>query len=491
MAARKAGAARGRWARAGAALLAVLCLGGFALMPATSAAFTATTTGPASSFGARATFGLTQTAPCFSDSGAGGCPMASGVAQTAGVVISPDGKHVYTSSVYSTAVSEFSRNATTGALTQLASPNACVSNKTTGIPAGCNSLAGVLNGNYDLAISPDGKNVYSVAYSGHTIGAFSRNATTGVLTALASPNKCLYDVSVSSPPTGCTSARQIRGADGIAVSPDGAYVYVASFLSNSLAVFARNATTGVLTQMSGTSGCYTDGGAPGCTTAAGMANPFYVRTSPDGASVYVASNGSNAVSIFQRNMTTGVLTQPAGPNSCVYNNGSPVVAGCTAVQGLKGAYYVAVAPDGATVYASGNGSSSVAAFKRNPTTGVLTQLASPNACLYNGTGTAIPGCTAAQAIAGPTGIAFSPDGLFAFVNGSDGVAVFRHDSSTGVLTQLAGTSGCIAMSSTIGCTTGIGLRSPITLAVSPDGRDVYVAAGTSSTGTVTTLNFTH
>ncbi|MEV4641795.1 hypothetical protein AB0J80_31070 [Actinoplanes sp. NPDC049548] len=490
MAGRDARAARHRFMRAGAALLALLCLGGFALMPSSSAAFTAIAGGPASSFTARATFGLSQTAGCFSDNGTGGCTTAAGITDDTSVVVSPDGKHVYVGSVAKGAVSAYTRNATTGALTQLTSPTGCYSNAS--VP-GCTTVLGVMGALFDLTVSPDGKHLYAVGYSTHTIAAFSRNATTGALTPLASPNKCLYDNSLSSPPSGCASAYKIMGADGIAISPDGAYVYVVSVQSNSLTVFSRNATTGVLTQLSGTAGCYTNSTTSGCTTASGLGSPFAVRTSPDGTSVYVASNLSNAVAVFQRNMTTGVLSQPAPPNSCVYNNGSTAIPNCTAVRGLSGAYNVGIAPDGATVYAVGNAGNAVASFTRNTTTGVLTQVAAPNACIYHNSSTAITGCTAARAISSPTSITFSPDGMFAFVAASvsQGVAVFRHNSSTGVLTQLSTTSGCIALSSTTGCTTGVGLGTATGIAVSPDGRDVYAVGGGGSRGYIAVLNFTH
>lgn len=478
-----AGAARGRLARVGATLFALLCLGGFALMPSSSAAFTATTTGPASSFAARATFGLSQTAPCFSDNGTGSCTAAAGISEGASVVVSPDGKNVYVGSIANSAVASFSRNATTGALTQLG----CHSNATL---AGCTRVTGVIGAVSDLSISPDGKNVYAVGYNSSTIAEFSRNATTGALTLLSSPNGCLYDNGVGTPPAGCTAARKLSGADGVVVSPDGAYVYVVAVSSNSLTVFARNATTGVLTQVSGTAGCYTNVTASGCTTVRGLVNPYYLRTSPDGTSVYVASYGGSAVAVFQRNMTTGVLTQPAGPNACVYDNTAGAIPSCTVVSGISGAYHVDVAPDGRTVYAAGRNGNTVAAFTRNTSTGVLTQVASPNSCAY--IGSAVTGCTAARAISQPTGIEFTSDGLFAFVTsaGSHGVAVFRHNSSTGVLTQLTATSGCIALSTTSGCTTGIGLNTASAIAISPDGRDVYVVGG-SGRGYVAVLNVTH
>jgi len=47
----------------------------------------------------------------------------------------------------------------------------------------------------------------------------------------------------------------LNGPHGVIVSPDGAHVYVASAVSNSVTVFSRNATTGTLSLVA----AYVDG----------------------------------------------------------------------------------------------------------------------------------------------------------------------------------------------------------------------------------------
>ncbi|BFU46239.1 hypothetical protein KRMM14A1004_44760 [Krasilnikovia sp. MM14-A1004] len=480
-----------RGLRAGLALLVVLSLAGIGLLPTSLAAFSATTSGPASSFTARSTFGLTQTAGCFSHNGSGGCSTATGIEEGENVLVSPDGDHAYVATSVSNSIAEFSRNSTTGALTQLASPNRCVSDAAI---TNCTTVAGQLDGVYDMAISPDGKHLYAVASRSSVVSEFSRNTTTGVLTPLAGPNRCLYDSSVANP-GGCTSARSIAGADGIAMSPDGAFVYVAGYSSNAVTVFSRDSSTGALTQLASTAGCTTNTTVSGCTRGYGLGQPYYLRVAPDGKSLYVASYNSDAVAVFQVNTTTGVLTQPADPNACLYDSGAAVIANCTSAKGLSGAYNLAIAPNGKTVYVMGYDSNSVAAFTRNASTGVLTQLAGPDACLYASGSTVITGCSSARAITGPTSMTFSDDGLFAFVSafGANAVAAFRHDNTTGQLTQISGTSGCIS-TSTSGCATGSGMRYANSVTTSPDGRDVYVAGGYTGgggTGYVAALNLTH
>ncbi|MEU7905001.1 beta-propeller fold lactonase family protein [Actinoplanes sp. NPDC049118] len=490
---RPGGAARGL--RAGLALLTVLGLVGLGLLPTSLAAFSATTSNSASSFTARTTFGLIQTAPCFSHDGSGGCTSATGIAAGRSAVVSPDGRHVYVATTYSpdsarSGVAEFSRNATTGALTQLAGPDRCVSN---GALSGCTAIPGALSGVQDVAISPDGRHVYAAASTGSTVAALSRNASTGVLTALAGPNTCVYH-SAATAVTGCTSARVLDGASGVAVSPDGEFVYVASSRSDSVTVFARDDATGALTQLAGTAGCITNSAVGGCVTGRGLNQPGYLRLSPDGSSVYVASSTSRAVAVFQRNPTTGVLTQAGTPNACVYDSGASAITGCTAVRGLSGVKNVAIAPDGRTVYTMAVSGDAVAAFTRNTGTGVLTQLAAPDACVYRSGATAITGCTAVTGLDGPTAMTFSADGLFAFVSMStyNAVLAFRLNTTTGALAQLAGTAGCLRLSGTGSCAAGLGLSLANYVTTSPDGRDVYAVGGNAnSTGFVVPLNLAH
>ncbi|MDP9816010.1 lactonase family protein [Spirilliplanes yamanashiensis] len=457
-----------------------------ATAPTSGAAFRSTGAATSAAFAARASFGLMQTAPCFSRDGSGGCTAAIGVTQGEHVAVSPDGAHVYTASKALSAVAAFTREPAGGALTQLASPNACVTN---GSITGCTTVVGLGGGVFDLAVSPDGKHVYATGYTSDAVAAFSRHPTTGVLTQLAAPNRCVTSGSI----TGCSAAVGLNGANGITISPDGAHVYVASYDASSLAVFARDATTGALTQLAGTAGCVTDTSAPisGCATARGLRNPYFLHATLDGTGVYVAGYGSNAISAFVRNPGTGAVTQPAAPNACVYNSASTAIAGCTAATGLLGTYHVQVAADGTTVYAAGYDGNTLAAFGRDPATGVLTAIG----CHYNSGSTAVAGCTSTLALAAPTGVAVSPDGRSVFVSAftSGAVAMFRRDPGTGLLTQRPGTDGCIA-AAVAGCTTGSGLSQPLGLTASHDGRDVYVVGGNYSgqgAGWVTALNVNH
>jgi len=75
-------------------------------------------------------------------------------------------------------------------------------------------------------------------------------ALIGELTQLSGVSGCISEAGGS-----CTLGRGLNGAGWVAISPDGNHVYVAAFDGSTVSVFSRNATTGVLTQLSGTAGC--------------------------------------------------------------------------------------------------------------------------------------------------------------------------------------------------------------------------------------------
>ena len=199
-----------------------------------------------------------------------------------------------------------------------------------------------------------------------------------------------------------------------------------------------------------------------------------VAVSPDGKNLYVASERSQAIAVFRRDQATGELTQGLGPAGCVAADGAE---GCGSAVGLAGPNSVAVSPDGTSVYATSAAGSSLAIFRRSRDTGSLTQLPGTAGCVA---AIARPGSASARGLIGPAGVAVSPDGknLYAGAFFGDAVVAFGRDGSTGALTQLPRTSGCIAVAIP-GCARGVAMGSPEGLAVSHDGKNVYVAAALS------------
>jgi DNA-binding beta-propeller fold protein YncE len=300
---------------------------------------------------------LTQpagTAGCISETGAGPCANGRALNGAYSVAISPDGKSVYVASNLSYAVARFNRNTTTGALTQPAGTAGCISQGGFG---GCANGHGLEYASA-VAVSPDGKSVY---VGGSTVARLNRNTTTGALTQPAGTAGCISQPGYEAEP--CADGHALEIPYGVAVSPDGKSVYVASGYSNAVARLVRNPTTGAITQPAGTAGCISETGAGPCANGRGLDGAQSVAVSADRKSVYVASSFSNAVARLNRNTTTGAITQPAGTAGCISETGA---GPCANGRGLDGTWDVAVSPNGKSVYVASLFSDAVARFNRAP-----------------------------------------------------------------------------------------------------------------------------
>jgi len=273
--------------------------------------------------------------------------------------------------------------------------------------------------------------------------------STGALIQLSGLSGCIGNTGTSG---ACVQGNGLDGAGWVEISPDGNYVYVASFNSstittfwrnvttdgkhlyavsrdNALAAFSRNTTTGVLTQLPGMGGCIADSGssdAPNCAHASILGGPRSIKVSNDGATVYVAARDAGAVVIFSRNATTGALTQLSGLAGCVSQDGSGGL--CAQGPGLVGARGVTISNDNKNAYVASediNGNRGVAVFSRNTVTGALTQLSAPAGCFaVNGDGVT---CTAARGLLTAIHPAMSSDdnNLYVASRDSNSLAIFR------------------------------------------------------------------
>jgi DNA-binding beta-propeller fold protein YncE len=225
--------------------------------------------------------------------------------------------------------------------------------------------------------------------------------------------------------------------EGVAVSPDGRNVYVAAFAGDAVVVFSRSPTSGVLSFVEQ----HTDGvgGVDGLDGAEG------VSVSPDGRNVYVAGNTDNAVAVFSREPTTGALTFVEQQKD-----------GVAGVDGLLGAFGVASSPDARNVYVVGFGDNAVAVFSRDPATGALTFVEQQK-----------DGVGGVDGLLGAVLIVVSPDGANVYVTGrdDDAVVTFSRDSATGALAFVEQNKDGVA---------GVdGLDSAFGLDAACDGRSVY------------------
>lgn len=388
------------------------------------------------------------------------------------IAIPRSGDHLYVASSGSNAIAVFRRNAKTGRLSQPPGKDGCVAARG---KFGCGEAWG-LSGPNSLALSPDGQFLYASSRNSSTVTIYRRNGDTGALKQLAGSRGCLSGAGLP----GCGSATALDGPDVITVSPDGRNVYVGSFLGSALVVFQRDRQNGTLSQAADGTGCLTNAPTEGCTTALGLGNPEGLAVSGDGSAVFVATPGSNAVLAFSRNPTDGSLAQAGDGYGCI---SASEIEGCATGREVNGANAVEVTPDDSDVYVTSLVSSSVTSFERSLEFGGLYQLAGPLGCLV---WLGAENCYPARGMRSPEGIAFSPDGLNAYVSayGTGGIAILDRNPSTGGLAQKPAPWGCVASSSTAGCRKGRALVGAGAVAVSGNGRFVYATAAQANAITI-------
>ena len=323
--------------------------------------------------------------------GTGG--VAAGLADVSGVALSPDGTSLYTAGTLDNAIAAFQRSPATGRLLYEQSLKQ-------GDPLGGSQGAVTgLDTPVRAVVGPRGQAVYTISAYG-ALAVFDRAPSTGRLTfraALTPPSLAQAraiavspdgaDLYVAGDDTGTNGAGMlvwikpgaptvppalvgdaikeslngVAGLDNIAdmaVSADGKYLYVSSTTDDAIAVFARDTGTGGLTYQQ----AYVDNR----NGISGLKAPGQLALSPDGQYLYVAAGAANAIVIFRRDGGTGGLTFVQA-----FADGDQDAFGNT-VSGLGGAYALAVSPEGSQLYAAGETGNTLAVFHRSPLSGRLT-----------------------------------------------------------------------------------------------------------------------
>jgi DNA-binding beta-propeller fold protein YncE len=385
-------------------------------------------------------------------------------------------------------LASFSRNPVTGALTQLPGTTGCMTpdGSSAAGPGTCTAVAALGNGDgHDFVISPDGKFAYVAGAHSDAIVLFSRDPATGALTQLPGPAGCI--TADGSSPAGahtCQAMANLTGPFSATMSPDGRSLYVIDFESTTagIDVFARDFTSGALSEVQ----CLFDAPAPtGCDTARDVGGSQGIVISADG--LHAFSNVPDGISSLNRDPATGRLTQASGSAGCISDDGTDDQGNATCATGrfLEGLYSMAISPDGHMLYATagdGLGTGGVV-FARVASDGSLSQ---PNdhPCTSN-TGNN-GSCESGRGLESPQGITMSPDGGQVYITsqaGDDGDAL-----DTYAIVPADGSVGggdCITVDGESDMSTGTcaaggpGLEGPYPAAVSPDGTSLYLPTFTN------------
>ena len=234
--------------------------------------------------------------PCIAVNGYdGACAVGIAMKGVQGLTLSPEGKQLYAVATTSHAIDRFAPAGKEG-LTETGCMMADA-------PAGLCSSSGLLQEPTQLAISPDGRNVYVAdrslpPFSGGRIDVLSRDASTGQLADVScidyqppppkpepgeeEENEGNEEKPEKEPTDPCQRVPGLEGVQTVAVSGDGSAVY--AFGASSAVSFARNSSTGALTETA----CASESD-PSCASLPGLTEVDAATVSPDGQYVYAAT----------------------------------------------------------------------------------------------------------------------------------------------------------------------------------------------------------
>ncbi len=280
-----------------------------------------------------------------------------------GVAITPDGTQVYVTNQNDNTVSVIATKTNT--------VTATITNSGFNVPIA-------------VAITPDGTHAYVVNFG----SPYTSTATPGTVSVIAT---------TTNPPTVVGSPIPVGFAPTwVAITPDGAHVYVTNQIDNTVSVIGTATNPPAVT-----------------TTLTGFNAPFGVAIAPNG-DAYVTNAGTGAqdgtVSVISTSCTSSVetatpslLSTPAVQPQCSKTCSPTVVA--TIPVGLfpQG---VAITPNGTYAYVTNSFDSTVSV--------IATATNTVSATISN------PAPPAAPSLSQPTQIAITPDGAFVYITNNIG-----------------------------------------------------------------------
>lgn len=427
-------------------------------------------------------------------------PTTDGLSGHTAVAASSDGNNVYVASDLDRSLAVFAVRPDSLAPVQILKP----------------ADAPALGAQADLLVAPDGRHVYAAVANGNRIAAFERDPADGRLSPAGS---------IEEAPPG----RGLADPSRLAMSADGSRLYAVSSLRGTVAVLARDVESGELTfarhRTNGIEGVVGIAGAAGVALGPaqshvyvsgpqddsigvfdaalsflavernsagairGLRRPAALAIPPDGSHLYTAGFESGALDIFRRDP-----------------NGSLAFVGSYRGEGdarLQQPIAVATSADGSVVAVADFGAGNVQLLRRDPDSGALSVASSIGndeiadlrgvaAVALDPTGEIVAGASVLNgstilldvgpdsaalslrgtmpALSEPSATAFSHDGnvLYTASSGANAVRVFERSRSGpfGEIQTLRDGDPDVR-----------DMRSPTSLAPSPDGHHLYVASG--------------
>lgn len=252
---------------------------------------------------------------------------------------------------------------------------------------------------------------------------------------------------------GDPDSNRLFGASGVAISPDGSQLFVTSAIESALTVFDRDTFGNITFNQT-----IRDGSNIGAILGSELlAGAFGVAVSPDGGQVFVTSVGDDGLTVFRRDSAGNLTEQQSLRDGRRDPNNNFVTT-------LAEAIDVTVSPDGSQVFVVSL-TGAITIFDRDGA-GTLTLRQS----IADGQG-------GANELFGASGVAVSPTGDQVFVTShvDAAITVFDRDASGNLALRQTIKDGDGSVQNLFGASS---------VAVSPDGNQVYVASATDAALTV-------
>lgn len=349
-----------------------------------------------------------------------------GLARPAALALSPDGQHLYVTTLVDLSVVWFDVDGDNGTLTF----NGMVDNNTTGVENAA------LDGAWSIVISNDGNHVYVGAQNDAAISHFSRNSADGSLS---------YVERVDSSAAG----NALTGLRALRLSPDGKHLYAAGKNANAIVWFSVDAATGSLSYQGKLSTA--DNGL------SFLMGPSDLALTSDGSRLYAAADFGQALFAFNRDSNSGALSLIAS-----YKEGVNQITGLNAPSAVR------IAPDDGHVYVTARADSTVAEFAIQPDGSLSHQRT-----LSGGNGDF-------AALQNPPALDVTPQGNRVFALGQDDSSLVVFSRETDPTASNYGQLGFLDVklddSSAVS-----NLGGPVNLIHSADGKWIFVAASQDNT----------
>jgi hypothetical protein len=230
----------------------------------------------------------------------------------------------------------------------------------------------------------------------------------------------------------------------------------------------RDTSTGRLTQLTGRGSCFAEDGQAPCLKPRGLRGFARVVVTKDGRFVYVASGlrDFSAVAVFRRDPDTGLLSQLSGRFGCYSRLAED---GCTRVRGMHVGDMTLTPGDRQVLVTTGP---TIYVLRRNANNGALAWPGKRTGCMSSNTRSTCRRIPSIEELPD-----FSRNGRAAYAPSGDvdGVVAFRNRPSTGLLTPVGDPVCARRRTGRAPRRCGFGSGGSHLATLSPDERHLYLS----------------